>query len=693
MGLQFSDMEKNDRSRLAVYVAVPLLFAAIAVLVVFPLCDYDTFWHVAMGRAMVNTGHIVNKEIFSYTSYGTRFSNHEWLAQIILYLAYQPWGAAGLIGLKVILTLIVCGILYLTARMLGARPVVAALLCLFVVIAGLTRFRVRPQLFSFLGLAILQLILYGYRAERFGKRALYALPPLMVLWDFLHGAIYGLLFLAVFVSGESVKTVVKSHFKDRFDMGALSSRQLRALWACAGITLLAMLLNPYGLLSYDIFAQFVRGSNLMVSLTAEFLPTPFRGYLPFWCLFGLTFLTLWRALKRIDLTQILVFIPFGYLAVRYTRGMEAFNFVALPLLAVNTREFFELKNRKETVKYGINALIALAVMMSVSYVGYYKFLAPRNKFSFGYGFDENSFPIGCVRFIKAVNLRGHMYNTDGFGGYLAYFAAPERKIFYYCHHTAFKAIEEYLHDPTELDKCDINYAIVGREEELDMFLRKKFVPVYWEPSGVVLVRNREQNRDIINRYEIRFFQPLLSGAELRALATDRRVFPVLMREMATYLSYRGDRRIADLFGDFMYQPNADLPDSERLSLLLGTMADNDDNPRLLASAGMIYYRQKDLVPALRMLTKALRNDGNAEGVRLNLAYVHFDMGNFQQAAREFERILSGNPSNADAVYGLALTCYRMAEFGRAREFFQKYLQLVPRGTWAETARTLMSTMR
>jgi tetratricopeptide (TPR) repeat protein len=685
-------MKKIDRSRLVVYVTVLLLFAAIAVLVIFPLCDYDTFWHVAMGRAIVNTGHIVNEEIFSYTSYGTHFSNHEWLSQIILFLVYHQWGASGLIGFKVILTLAICAILYRTARMLGARPVVAALLCLFVVIAGLTRFRVRPQLFSFLFLVILQMVLYGYRAERFGKRALYVLPPLMVFWDFLHGAIYGLLFLGAFVAGESLTAVVRSRYRSRLDVAALSSGRLRALWTWTGVTLIAMLLNPYGPRSYAIFTQFVKGSNLMVSLTVEFMPTPLKGYLPFWFLLAATFLTLWWALKRIDLTQVLVFIPFGYLAVRYTRGMEAFNLVALPLVAVNTRQFFELKNRKETVKYVINALMALAVIASVAYAGYYKFLAPRNKFSFGDGFDENSFPMGCVRFIKAVNLRGHMYNTDGFGGYLAYFVTPERKIFYYSHPTAFKAIEYYIHDPAALEKCDINYAVVGREEELDMFLRKKFVPVYWEPSGIVLVRNNEQNRDIINRYAIRFFQPLLSDTALRELAADRRVFPILMREMATYLSYRRDPRIADLFAYLMSRPNAELTGSERVSLLLSTETYNADNPRLLASVGMAYYRQKDLDHALVMFTRALSMDKSAEDIRLNLAYVHFDMRNFQEAAKEFERVLAKEPSNADAVYGLALTRYQMEEFGLARKLFEQYLRLVPEGTWAENARALMSTM-
>jgi tetratricopeptide (TPR) repeat protein len=344
------------------------------------------------------------------------------------------------------------------------------------------------------------------------------------------------------------------------------------------------------------------------------------------------------------------------------------------------------------MKSGSNVFIALAVIMIIGYVGYFKFLAPKHKFSFGYGLDANSFPIGSVRFIKTVNLAGNMYNTDGFGGYLSYFLAPERKIFFYCHHITFNKVETYLHDPVALERCEINYAVVGREEELDMFLRKKFVPVYWEPSSVLLVRNNEQNRNLLKRYEIRFFQPLMKDTEMKALAADYGVFPGLAREIGTYLAYRNDSRIANLFVDLMSYPNSGLPDSERVSLLQRAEQYNGDNARLLTSLGIVYYKKKDLSLALQKFTKALEIDQNVIGAGLNLAYVYFDMGNYQKAAAEFGRLLSKNSLDANAVYGMALTSYQTAQFERGKELFEKYLHLAPGGIWAENARTFLSNI-
>ena len=58
-------------------------------IVCHPIFDYDLHWHLANGREMVQRGQIISEEIFSYTHFGDKFENHEWLAQIIFYLVWQ----------------------------------------------------------------------------------------------------------------------------------------------------------------------------------------------------------------------------------------------------------------------------------------------------------------------------------------------------------------------------------------------------------------------------------------------------------------------------------------------------------------------------------------------------------------------------------------------------------------------------
>ena len=179
------------------------LFAMI--IVTYPIWDYDLYWHLANGREMVNAGRIINEEMFSYTHFGEKFDNHEWLGQIIFYLIWHSLGPYGLFGFKLLITSLVVLLLYRTIRTVGGQPELAAVLCGFAVLAGIWRYHERPELFSLLNMALFGFILYGFRASRLPRRLLWLIPLVLVIWDWLHGAVYGLVFFTLFVAGENAK--------------------------------------------------------------------------------------------------------------------------------------------------------------------------------------------------------------------------------------------------------------------------------------------------------------------------------------------------------------------------------------------------------------------------------------------------------------------------------------------------------
>jgi len=134
------------------------------IIVLYPVIDYDLYWHLANGREMVKGGRVISEEVFSFTHFGEKFENHEWLAQVIFYLIWQSVGPYGLLGLKLLAAALVVLIGYRTARTQGCQPWLAALLCVFAVLAGQLHYTERPELFSLLNIALLGFILYGYRA-------------------------------------------------------------------------------------------------------------------------------------------------------------------------------------------------------------------------------------------------------------------------------------------------------------------------------------------------------------------------------------------------------------------------------------------------------------------------------------------------------------------------------------------------
>lgn len=682
-------------SKVFLHLPVILVLTAIAVLVIFPVRDFDTFWHLANGRAMIETGRIVNEELFSFTAYGKTFHNHEWLSQIIYFLVYDHWHANGLIIFKTFLILTVCFILIRTAVTIGVSPVTASLLCLVTALVSLPRFVERPHLFSFLNLALLGYILYTFRNNPRSKKILGFIPLIMVVWDFLHGAVFGIILCGAFVAAETIKYLLAYMPARPFHawpgLTPLAPDRFRALWLWAGVTLVLMLLNPYGLLTYDIFFSFVR-DNLMASMTSEFQPPGLKNNLLFWGLLGLVGLSFVPAGRRANLTDMIIFLPFAVLAIRYVRCIGDFALVTLPILATNLTLLPEKFTTGRAVEFSRRLLLTLGILGIIFYIGYIKFIASPNSTSFGLGINDNAFPVGSVRFIKSVDLQGNMYNTDRYGGYLAYFVTPERKIFHYNHHILFYALQRFVHDPSSRAQWDINYAIIAREDEWRMFTQDGYVPIYWEPTAAVMIRDSSVNQGIIDRYRIRYFEPLMPEGKIRTLSGNPAIFPILAREMATYLQFRSDRRLADLLGELLARSGPSPSVQDRIVMLAEAETYNMDSAKLKETLGILYYGQQDLNAARRLLTEALTLDSNLTAARFNLAYVCFDQGSFQEASRHFMKLLDITPKNTNAMYGLALSYYKLGLSAQARQTFEQFLQLTPSGPWAAKARVFLQQL-
>ena len=545
--------------------AASLLLCA-AVLVIFPFFDFDIYWHLANGREMVAQGRIINEEIFSYTKAGTAFSNHEWLAQILLYAVYAVAGGVGLNLLKLAIAAGVITLVFRTCRMLGASSLLAALLSAVAILIAAERYLVRPELFSLLGLALVSYILHAYRASQLSAVALRWLPFIMLVWDWLHGAVYGVVLLGIWALGENAKYLARGRVS--LPGTTLPGPRLKDLNFWFAMTLAAMMINPWGLLSYDIFVQFINGNPLVQSVE-EFRAATWIEHYPFWIVLGITFVTVLLRWRHVDITTLLLVVVFAALAMRYRRAISEFAIVAVPLLAmllpVLTQRWIGPNARR-----AIQAGVVASVVAVFTYTGYAKFFEPDGLLGFGFGTKEQEYPQGAVRFIQAAHLEGNLYNSGSLGGYLAFFITPKRKIFQYNHHTVFGDTAHYVKYPSELQRWNINYAIVDTKNELDnLFPSTRWAQVYRDTSAVVLVRRAPENQAVIDRYEVVYFDPHKeSWPKMRELALNPSVYPRLVMEMANYLSYSAHPGAAKLFCELMYSANSLSVSNERRAGLL-----------------------------------------------------------------------------------------------------------------------------
>ena len=207
-----------------------ILFSAAFCLVARTKVDPDLWGHVRFGGDILASG-FADADPYSFTS-DIPWINHEWLSEVIFYLAWTLGGGLGLILLKIA---VVAGVVALAAQVVGRRglpPLMAEIMIGLVLLGTWPRTSlVRPQLFSVLLFAAL---LWVFHKVSEGKaRSLRLVPLIFLCWINLHGGwvvgfgVFGLWVLAgLFSNPPGVPRT--------------------SLVATAFVSAAALLVNPYG---------------------------------------------------------------------------------------------------------------------------------------------------------------------------------------------------------------------------------------------------------------------------------------------------------------------------------------------------------------------------------------------------------------------------------------------------------------
>src|SRR4051812_4434909 len=94
---RYSASAKVVDVRLAAPAMAGLLIYAVVAFAPQVLNDPDTYWHLAAGRWMLDHRQILTSDVFSYTYAGKPWHAHEWLAEVMMALAYRTGGWSGIV--------------------------------------------------------------------------------------------------------------------------------------------------------------------------------------------------------------------------------------------------------------------------------------------------------------------------------------------------------------------------------------------------------------------------------------------------------------------------------------------------------------------------------------------------------------------------------------------------------------------
>ena len=384
--------------------------------------DGDLPRHLLLGKVVLETGSPPAREIFSYPYENRPYASHEWLADVIYYLAYLRLGLDGVVLVAAVLIAATFALLYSETTSRNHQKVFIFLLMILGALVTSIHWITRPHLFT---MALLAIWLILVERLSHGRRvSVWVFPALMVLWANIHAEfIAGFLVLAAYIAGW-----VWQFRADRTRVPvAIGKKLLFAALLC----LPASLLSAPGLRTWDTVFGYV-GNHYLLSRIVETRPPDFtRGeYWPYLILLGMTIVLLATRKARFTPAHVFLIAGFGLMSLLAARNTHLAGVVFPFVLASTLRSDTELRGLRsldtriqqvESQVQGIWLPIFLTVLISALVI-----TGPLSGFN---RFEPTVFPVEAVSWLEDHPQKGWMFNAFDWGGYIAFRLWPEQKTF------------------------------------------------------------------------------------------------------------------------------------------------------------------------------------------------------------------------------------------------------------------------
>ncbi len=417
-----------DRRVLVVFA----LAGALASVYMMRQADADLWGHLRYGRLFVEERGLPTTDPFAFTSEGLPWTSHEYLSQILLWLAYATAGQFGLVVLKCLIGGATIWFLYRAMRLCCDDPRIwVSVLLLTAQMVG-RGFLFRPQLFTFLLLAV---FVNGVLAHLLGRPSrLWLLPLLMALWVNLHGGfLAGLGVLGLALGLRALQALQQGPAMRLSAMARATCPLMLCLAGCFAATLA----NPIGWRLWPYL-----GTELTCDVNRRFidewqpLSLSVHGWtaLMFWVLVGLLVLA---AVAATTLTSrvaglapwqwLLSCVPLAFLACRSVRHVPVFAVWAGPVLALLGQAAWGTTASPGIWRRLWPVLAILAVIPTLMTIRLILEI-PQAAIQMSGPVLGSCSPCGAAAFLKINGLRGRIYNPLWWGSYLSWELYPSIRV-------------------------------------------------------------------------------------------------------------------------------------------------------------------------------------------------------------------------------------------------------------------------
>ncbi len=676
------------------------LFAFIFVSAHTAIHDLDIWLHLKAGEVILEGQAVPAQDIFSFTMQGKPWVDHEWLFQLVSYLVYSRWQADGLIFLQSIIIVLAFFILFLIGYKTMGSYLEPAILTALVVYASMSRFNIRPDIFSLLFFALYLYILKFHSQTKWA----WLLVPLQVLWVNFHGYFFlGPLLAFLFM------------------LSSPGHKRLRIVFLFVA---LACLLSPNGLKGalypFYILRDILSGSNsVFFKYIQELKPTLQSGrhikslfYL--YLIAGLCLATLalnFRRLKTIDV----ILVSFFFLFSLTLRNVAFFSFVCFTVIVsylaktiggASRNIRIEVPGRQSLYYLLKYALVFIFIAWTAGKVntvltqGYYDFDSYALKSSLS-GITHSRYPKAAVDFVLKNEVAPNMFNDFNSGAYLIGRAYPQRKVFIDGRTELYgqEFFERYLKalngDGSAFEeivkKYNIGAALLNMTSTpmpkmaAYMYKDPRWKLVFLDYAAAVFLKDEASNQALIKKYKIDVSRYSAPAADLNALGLRQvyptpylkraRFFELLEEPAAAVLEAKEALRIMPncaeayhILGGIYLRKGLYKEAFENLRSAAMLLPGNTDILLDLARCLKELKENKGAIHALKGVIKMDSRNRNA-GAYYELGLAYLADNDEAKAVESLKKAVKLNIQNPQYHFRLAEAFYKRAEKSQDRAFF------------------------
>ncbi len=387
--------------------------------------DGDPFWHIKAGSVMLEQQSLIDSDIFSHTAFGTPWTAHEWLSEIIMASIHNITGLEGLLCFFLLIAAISFWLLFKITEKYANQWVTLVCVALALTLSQ-GHLAARPHMFTWLFMLITLAILTT------GGKRLYWLPVVMVIWANLHGGfILGLVLQMIFILG----SILENHFSLKTPWHE-TLRQQKLPAVVLLISILAVGLNPFG---YELLAfPFQVSKGVFSEMIKEWKAPNLQEMWLFRLYLAAFVLLITLARRSVTWTERLLIVFFLNAALTHIRHVSLMLIALAPFTARMLDSCFdkvrpkrvkheESKQLQLSTKSGPLATVVIALALIISGSVDHRslsFLTPQKMFSV-----EAEQLNQLVAYLEEDQPAGNMFNEYTLGGYLLYALTPPPKVF------------------------------------------------------------------------------------------------------------------------------------------------------------------------------------------------------------------------------------------------------------------------